>query len=98
MARCRRYVGFHCLLIDLMDAFSIESIRIPRENNSNNNKKLDCLRWYTIVNTRYFTFDIDLGIKFSRNVAKYSIYYVAYVPSKFEVAASNGFRDAFTRK
>ena len=38
----------------------------------------------------YLTFDLDPGIKATRNVAQYPLHYVAYLGTKFEVATSNG--------
>ena len=35
-------------------------------------------------------FDLDLGVKVTRNVAQYPLHYVTYLVTKFEVAASNG--------
>ena len=34
-------------------------------------------------------YDLDLGVKFTYNVAQYSTHHVIYVPAKFEVAKSN---------
>ena len=31
---------------------------------------LDCSRWYTITNTRFLTFNLDLGVKVTQNVAR----------------------------
>ena len=36
----------------------------------------------------YLTFDRDLGVKVTRNVAQYPLHYVTYAQAKFEVAAS----------
>ena len=45
------------------------------------------------------TFDLDLGVKITQNVAQYSLHYVTYEATKFEVAKSNGLGgDTFTRK
>ena len=52
-------------------------------------KKLDCSRWYTIANTRLFTFDLDLGVMATQNVAEYPPHHVTHGPLKFEVALSN---------
>ena len=38
----------------------------------------------------YLTFEIDLGVKVTRNVAQYPLHYVAYLGTKFEVARANG--------
>ena len=35
-------------------------------------------------------FDLDLGVKVTRNVAQYPLHYVAYLGTKFVVASSNG--------
>ena len=44
------------------------------------------------------TFDLDLGVKVTRNVAQFPLHHVTYSPTKFEVATSNGLRgDTFTR-
>ena len=44
------------------------------------------------------TFDLDLGVKVTRNVAQYPLHHVTYSPTKFEVATSNGLGgDTFTR-
>ena len=46
----------------------------------------------------YLTFDLDLGVKVTRNVAQYPLHHVPYSPTKFEVANSNGIGgDTFTR-
>ena len=36
------------------------------------------------------TFDVDLGVKVTQNVAEYPLHHVTYSPTKFEVATSNG--------
>ena len=48
----------------------------------------------------YLTFDLDLRVKLTRNVAQYPHHHhMAYTASKFEVATSNSLGgDAFTRK
>ena len=47
----------------------------------------------------YLTYDLDLGVKFIGNVAKYPQHHVAYTPTKFEVPTSYSLRgDAFTIK
>ena len=47
----------------------------------------------------YLTYNLDLGIKVTRNVAKYPLHRVTYGPAKFEVPTSNSLRgDAFTIK
>ena len=46
----------------------------------------------------YLTFDLDLGVKVTRNVAKYPLHHVIYASTKFEVATSNGLGgDTITR-
>ena len=35
-------------------------------------------------------FDLDLGVKVTRNVAQYPLHYVNYLVTKFEVATSYG--------
>ena len=48
---------------------------------------------------QYLTFDLDLGVKVTRNVAHYPLHHVPYSATKFEVAMSKGLGgDAFTRK
>ena len=43
-------------------------------------------------------FDLDLGVKVTRNVAQYPLHHVTYLGTKFKVAVSNGLgRDEFTR-
>ena len=47
----------------------------------------------------YLIFDLDLGVKFKRNIAQYPLHHVTYPATKFEVATSKGLGgDAFTRK
>ena len=44
------------------------------------------------------SFDLDLGVKVTRNVAQYPLHHVTYLGTKFKVAVSNGLGgDAFTR-
>ena len=46
----------------------------------------------------YLTFDLDLGVKVTLNVAQYPLHYVTYSTTKFEVATFNGLGgDTFTR-
>ena len=52
--------------------------------------RLDCSRWYTIANTCFFTFDLDIGVMVTQNVAEYPSHHVTHGPGKFEVATSNG--------
>ena len=48
---------------------------------------------------QYLTFDLDLGVKVTRNVAQYPLHHVTYSATKFEVAKSNHLGgDTFTRK
>ena len=43
-------------------------------------------------------FDLDLGVKVTRNVAQYPLHHVIYASTKFEVATSNGLGgDTITR-
>ena len=44
------------------------------------------------------TFDLDLGVKVTRNVTQYPLHHVIYAPTKFEVATSNRLgEDTITR-
>ena len=46
----------------------------------------------------YLTFDLDLGVKVTRNVTQYPLHHVIYASTKFEVAMSNGLgEDTITR-
>ena len=46
----------------------------------------------------YLTFDLDLGVKVTRNVTQYLLHHVIYAPTKFQVATSNGLgEDTITR-
>ena len=48
---------------------------------------------------QYLTFDLDLGVKVTQNVAQYPLHHVTYPATKFEVARSNRLGgDTFTRK
>ena len=48
---------------------------------------------------QYLTFDLDLRIKVTQNVAQFSLHHVTCSATKFEVATSNGLGgDTFTRK
>ena len=38
---------------------------------------------------QYLTFDLDLGVKVTQNVAQYPLHHVTYSATKFEVASSN---------
>ena len=45
------------------------------------------------------TYDLDLGVKVTQNVAQYHPHHVTYAPDNFEVAMSNGLgEDALARK
>ena len=47
----------------------------------------------TMANTHlsdFFTFDLDLWVMVTQNVANYSPHHVTHGPGKFEVATSNG--------
>ena len=47
----------------------------------------------------YLTFDLDLWVKVTKNVAQYPWHHVTYAQAKFEVATSKSlWGDAFTRK
>ena len=47
---------------------------------------------------QYLTFDLDLGVKVTQNVAQYPLHHVTYSAPMFEVATSNGLGgDTFTR-
>ena len=44
-------------------------------------------------------FDLDIGVKVTRNATQYPLHHVTYSAAKFEVATSNGLgEDTFTRK
>ena len=46
----------------------------------------------------YLTFDLDLGVKVTRNVTQYPLHHVISAPTKFEVATSYGLgEDTITR-
>ena len=48
---------------------------------------------------QYLTFDLDLVVKVTRNVAQYPLHHVTYPATKFKVATSNHIGgDTFTRK
>ena len=38
----------------------------------------------------FFTFDLDLGVMVTQNVAEYPSHHVTHGPGNFEVAMSNG--------
>ena len=53
---------------------------------------------YNYKKIQYLTFDLDLGVKVTQNVAQYPLHHVTYSTTKFEVATSNGLGgDTFTR-
>ena len=53
---------------------------------------------YIYKKIQHLTFDLDLGVKVTRNVAQYPLQNVTYSTTKFEVATSNGLGgDTFTR-
>ena len=48
---------------------------------------------------QYFTFDLDLRVKVTQNVAQYPLHHVTCSATRFEVGTSNGLEgDTFTRK
>ena len=48
---------------------------------------------------QYLTFDLDLGVKVTQNVAQYPLHHVTHPATKFRVARSNRLGgDTFTRK
>ena len=54
---------------------------------------------YTIANTRFFTFDLELGLKVTQNVALYPLHHKTFTPANIAVATFNSLGgDAFTRK
>ena len=53
---------------------------------------------YNCKKIQYLTFDLDLGVKVTRNVAQFSLHHVTHSTTKFEVATSKGLGgDTFTR-
>ena len=47
---------------------------------------------------QYLTFDLDLGVKVTQNIAQYPLHHATYIATKFEVATSNHLGgDTFTR-
>ena len=45
------------------------------------------------------TFDLDLWVKVTQNIAQYPLHHVTYSATKFEVTTSSGLEgDIFTRK
>ena len=62
------------------------------------NLKLLLRKVYEEMHLHYLTFDLDLGVKVTRNVTQYPLHHVIYAPTKFEVATSNGLgEDTITR-
>ena len=52
----------------------------------------------TFTRKYILTFDLDLRVKVTRNVAQYHLHHVTYLATKFEVTTSNGLEgDTFTR-
>ena len=48
---------------------------------------------------QYLSFDLDLGVKVTQNVAQFPLHHVTYSATKFEVATSNSVGgDTITRK
>ena len=48
---------------------------------------------------QYLTFELDLRVKVTRNVAQYPLHHVTYPATKFEAATPNHLGgDTFTRK
>ena len=47
------------------------TIAVDWDVKNQTKQKLECSRWYTIANTRSFTFDLDLGVMVTQNVAEY---------------------------
>ena len=48
---------------------------------------------------QYFTFDLDLGVKVTQNVAQYPLHHVTHPATKFKVVRSNRLGvDKFIRK
>ena len=55
-------------------------------------------RRYIYKKIQHLTFDLDLGVKVTRNVAQYPLHHVTYSTTKLKVATSNGLGgDTFTR-
>ena len=55
-------------------------------------------RRYIYKKIHYLTFDLDLGVKVTRNVTQYPLHHVTYSPKKFEAATSYRLGgDTFTR-
>ena len=53
---------------------------------------------YIYKKIHYLTFDLDLRVKVTRNVAQYPLHHVTYSATKFEVTTFNGLEgDTFTR-
>ena len=56
------------------------------------------MRRYIYKKIQLLTFDLDLGVKVTRNIAQYPLHHVTYSTTKFEVDSSNGLGgDTFTR-
>ena len=63
------------------------------------NLKLQLPKVYEKMHLQEITlFDLDLGVKVTRNITQYPLHHVIYAPTKFEVATSNGLgEDTITR-
>ena len=63
------------------------------------NLKLLLPKVYEEMNLQENTlFDLDLGVKVTRNVTQYPLHHVIYASTKFEIATSNGLGgDTITR-
>ena len=56
------------------------------------------MRRWIYKKIHYLTFDLDLGVKVTRNVTQYPLHHVIYASTKFEIATSNGLGgDTITR-
>ena len=63
------------------------------------NLKLQLPKFYEEMHLQEKTlFDLDLGVKVTRNLTQYPLHHVIYASTKFEVATSNGLgEDSITR-
>ena len=74
----------------IMWPFQLQSLKLLRQRFR---------RRFIYKKIQYLTFDHDLGVKITRNVAQYPLHHLTYSTTKFEVATSNGLGgDTFTRK
>ena len=56
------------------------------------------MRRFVYKKIQHLTFDLDLGVKVTQNVAQYPLHHMTYSTIKFEVATSYGLGgDTFTR-